>query len=95
MKNLRALIIMTIATVGLAGCSYASKNPAHKAPGKYETSSKTTTSSGTTVRSDQTTHVEVDQYGNRKATVETETSRDPEGLMNKSTSSSTTTYRAQ
>jgi len=88
-----ALIAMATAALGLAACS--STNPAYKAPGKYETSTKTKTSSGTTYKTDKTTEVEVDEYGNKKATVETHTTKDPEGLMNKSTTSTKSTYHAE
>ncbi len=93
MRTSLALATMTVAAISLAACSSA--NPAYKAPGKYESISKTTTSSGTTITKDKTTNVEVDEYGNRKATVETETTKDPKGLMNKSTTSSKSTYHAQ
>ena len=89
MKTL-ALIAMSAAVLSLGACS--SWNPAHKAPGKYESSSKTTTSSGTTYKTNKTTDVEVDQYGNKRAVVETETTKDPEGLMNKSTTTTKKTY---
>lgn len=85
----RALITMTTAALSLAACA---ANPAHKAPGTYHKESEHTTSSGTTYKTKQTTDVKVDEYGNKKATVETETSKDPKGLMNKSTSSSKKTY---
>ena len=88
-----AFIAMATAVIGLSACS--SMNPAYKAPGKYESSTKTKTSSGTTYKTDKTTNVEVDEYGNRKATVNTETSRDPEGLMNKSSSKTKSTYEAK
>lgn len=93
MKTL-ALIAMTTAALGLAACS-STMNPAYKAPGKYETSTKTKTSSGTTYKTYKTTDVEVDEYGNRKATVETSTTKDPEGLMNKSTTKTKSTYHAE
>ena len=86
-----ALIAVTTAALGLAACS-STMNPAYKAPGKYETSSTNKTSSGTTYKTNKTTNVEVDQYGNRKATVETQTSIDPEGMMNKSSSKTKSTY---
>lgn len=88
MKTL-ALTLMATAALGLAACS---SNPAHKAPGTYKSSSTTQTSSGTTYKTEKTTDVEVDEYGNKKATVETEASKDPEGLMNKSTTKSKSTY---
>lgn len=84
-----ALTAMAAASLALAACS---SNPAHRAPGTYQKESTHTTSSGTTYKSKQTTDVTVDEYGNKKATVETETTKDPKGLMNKSTTSSKKTY---
>ncbi len=86
----RAFIIATTAVLGLAACS--SNNPAHKAPGTYKKETERTTSSGTTYKTRETTDVTVDQYGNKKATVKTETSKDPKGLLNKTTTSSKKTY---
>ncbi len=85
----RAFITMTTAVLALAACS---GNPAHKAPGTYQKETEHTTSSGTTYKTKETTDVTVDEYGNKKATVKTEASKDPKGLMNKSTTSSKKTY---
>lgn len=86
-----AIIAMATLVLGLSACSNAS-NPAHRAPGTYETERVHTTSSGTTYKTKETTDVRVDEYGNKKAVVEKETTKDPEGLFNKSTTTSKKTY---
>lgn len=82
------LLALSVATIGLAACSTSS--PTNKPPGTYKTSTESTDSKGTTTKTDQTTHVYRDSSGNKKAIVETEQSRDPEGLFNKEKS---TTYK--
>lgn len=62
-------------------------------PGKYESTTKSTNTSGTNTTVKKTTNVGVDSYGNKVGTVKTETTRDPEGLFNKSKTTSTTTVR--
>jgi hypothetical protein len=78
-KFLAVPVLFTI----LVGCS-----PLDQPPGKYEHSSSATDSSGTTTESKQSTTVGYDQYGNKKAVIKSEKSRDPAGLFNKTTSSS-------
>jgi hypothetical protein len=91
---MKTSVIVTMATIaiGLAACTSNSHNPAHRAPGTYESERVHTSSSGTTYKTKEVTDVKVDQYGNKKATVETEVTKDPKGLMNKSTSSTKKTY---
>ncbi len=62
-------------------------------PGEYEKTTKTTNSNGTDYKTNTKTTVTEDQYGNRKATIQKETTTDPKGLFNKSTTKSTTTVR--
>lgn len=90
MRNSLALIALTTAALGLSAC--AATNPAHKDPGTYKSTHKTTTSSGTTYKTDKTTDVQVDEYGNKKAVVKSETTKDPKGLMNKSSTKTKSTY---
>lgn len=86
-------IMMLCAAVVLAVTVGACTNaPKTLPPGKYETSSKSVDSQGTAYESKKTTNVEVDQYGNKKATVETESTKDPEGLFNKSKTETKSTY---
>jgi len=54
-------------------------------PGKYEKTTRSTNSEGTTTERKTTTEVERDSYGNKKATIENKTTKDPRGLFNKQT----------
>jgi hypothetical protein len=90
-KAYLSLFLVPVAAMALSACT-----PAEKAstlpPGKYEHTSTSTDRNGTTYETRKTTDVAVDRYGNKSATVTTEQSKDPKGLFNKSTSTSTSTY---
>ena len=85
------LISVMLATAGtLAACQ---TSPADRPPGTYESESTRIDSSGTKYKTKTVSEVEYDKYGNKKATVETETSKDPRGLFNKTETKTTETYR--
>lgn len=84
-KTLLALVM----GLGLTACH---TSPASLPPGEYKSSTTSTDADGTTYKKSTETNVEVDRYGNKRATTETETSTDPKGLFNKSTTKSTATY---
>lgn len=82
MKKFVTLGLVAITGLSLSACM----NRAHDLPpGEYHKTTKSTDSKGTNYKTDTTTNVEVDRYGNKRATTETTTTKDPEGLMNKST----------
>lgn len=89
--SIKTLTILA-ASVALIGVTACQSSPADLPPGKYEKTSKSTNAAGTTTTKKSTTEVEVDRYGNKKATQETETTRDPEGLFNKSKTTNKSTY---
>ncbi len=62
-----------------------------RAPGSYESSESYTDSQGTTTSNKTNTDVSVDSRGRRKQSVTSETSRDPRGLMNKTTTKKSST----
>lgn len=80
-------LLALVASFGVAGCT---NHVTDLPPGKYESTSKSTDANGTDYETERTTNVSVDRYGNKKAVVEKETSSDPKGLFNKSTSSKKT-----
>lgn len=92
MKNILKLTILPIAIMAVSACTHKEVNTL-PAPGKYEKTTKTTNSDGTDTSVTKKAVVSEDRYGNRSATVKTETTRDPEGLFNKSKTTSTTTVR--
>lgn len=75
--------------LGLAACSSA---PTTLPPGEYEKTEKSVDPAGTETEQTTKTNVYYDENGNKRATQETETSTDPKGLFNKSTSTTTRTY---
>lgn len=88
-KKYLPLLALSVAVLGLGACSNMD-SPTSKPPGTYKSTSESTNANGTTTKTDQTTHVYRDSSGNKKAVVETEQSRDPDGLFNKEKS---TTYK--
>lgn len=83
MKKTLALLSIACASTMAAGCTY--NKSSGLPPGQYEQTSKTVDSSGTSREENSTTDVYYDKYGNKKITVDTETTTDPEGLFNKNT----------
>jgi hypothetical protein len=84
---------LTLGLVALTGLSLSAcmNRGTDLPPGEYKKTTKSTDSSGTNYERNTTTNVEVDQYGNKRATTETETTKDPKGLMNKSTTTQKST----
>jgi hypothetical protein len=85
-------LIAVIATTSLtlAGCAHE-RRMMLRAPGSYETNDSYTDSKGTTTSNKTNTDVSIDSRGRRKQSVTSETSRDPRGLMNKTTTKKSTT----
>lgn len=88
-KPLLTLLAVSASVLSLAACT---SSPTTLAPGKYESNTSSTSSDGTNYSTKKTTNVEVDRNGNKTATVETKTTKDPEGLLNKSTTTTRKTY---
>ncbi len=84
-----ALIVCGTALLGVTACS---SSPRTLPAGEYNKTEKATNSEGTNIEKNTKTHVYYDENGNKRAVQETETTTDPEGLFNKSTSKSTKTY---
>lgn len=90
MKNNLLILGGTVAVLSLvAACE---STPTSKPPGEYKSTYKTTNSAGTTTKTSEKTKVYYDNNGQKRAVKETETTKDPKGLFNKSTTSTTKTY---
>jgi len=85
MKYPLAVIVLAAAALNVAACA---RSPADLPPGKYESKTSSTDANNTTTERENSTTVGYDSYGNKKAVVDTKTSRDPPGLFNKSTTES-------
>lgn len=78
-------ILAVAASLGLAACDKAKEKSAlDMPPGKYERSSTYTDKYGTTYDKESSTEVYYED-GRKKAVIESENTKDPEGLFNKST----------
>lgn len=86
MRQLLTLLALPLVGFALGGCMY--KQQDQRPPGDYEQSSRTVDSKGTARTNDTTTHVYYDPNGNKKSVTARQTTTDPKGLMNKSTTTS-------
>lgn len=87
--TLTGLLLLTTA---LSACMQQQPAPkaqsaADMAPGTYEKTTTRTDADGTTVKHKDSTVVQEDAYGNKKAVVKSKTTQDPKGLFNKTTTS--------
>jgi hypothetical protein len=78
-KILSAFALVTL----LAACF--ERTAIDRPPGRYENDVSSTDSYGTTTERKSTSTVGYDDYGNKKAVIKTKTTRDPPGLLNKTT----------
>jgi hypothetical protein len=76
-------------TLSAAACT---SQPNTLPPGEYSKTREMTNSQGTQTKVKTDTSVYYDQYGNKRAVQEQEVTKDPKGLMNKSTTKTTKTY---
>ena len=87
--RLLALFSASAAVIALVGCTAA---PTTLPPGEYSKTEKSVNEYGTEVTKKSETRVYYDEEGEKRAVQETETSTDPKGLFNKSTSKTVKTY---
>lgn len=73
-----ALTAIALAAISLSACKDQNKT-------QTETKESAVLSDGTRVESTTSTDIEVDEDGHRSGTVDTKTTVDPEGMMNKET----------
>jgi len=90
--NKLVLTALAVTSLSVAACDMQT-SPTDLPEGSYEKTQESTNSSGTDTTRTSTTDVTVDEYGRKKAVIETETTQDPKGLFNKTTSDSKTVIR--
>ncbi len=89
MKNKTvAIVALSALAVGLSACMDM-KNAMDNAESKYENSSSSTDARGTKTTSQSSSEIGTDAQGNKHSVIKTKTTKDPVGLMNKSTTSQT------
>lgn len=87
---MKSIATLSLIALGLtAACTAA---PTTLPPGEYSRTEKSTNAAGTETTRKTDTTVYYDEHGNKRAVQETETTRDPEGLFNKTKSKSVKTY---
>lgn len=89
-KKFLTLLAASAVALSLTACDTV--GPTSKEPGVYKTTTTSKNPSGTKTTTEKTTSVYHDQYGNKKATVKTETTKDPKGLFNKEKTTTVKTY---
>jgi hypothetical protein len=85
-KQLQALLAVSATILTLSACS-PERTALDAPPGNYEKTVSTTDANGTTTRTQSSTDVSVDKKGNKTAVVKSKTTKDPKGMMNKTTTS--------
>ena len=83
------LTLCAVAVTGITVSACSTLNPSDLPPGKYERTTTSTNADGTEVTRKSSTNVDVDNNGNKSATVKSKTTQDPKGLFNKKTTSET------
>ena len=89
---MRKIIVPVLGTLSILAVAACSSAPTTLPPGEYEKTHRTTDAAGNEVEQTTRTEVYYDAEGNKRAVQETETTTDPKGLFNKSTTSTTRTY---
>ncbi|HRQ59909.1 MAG TPA: hypothetical protein PLO23_00075 [Alphaproteobacteria bacterium] len=89
MKNLIPTLSVLAVVLVTGACT---SHPTTLPPGEYSKTHKSTDAAGTTRETTTNTEVYYDEHGRKRVIQEQETSEDPEGLFNKSTSKTTKTY---
>ena len=87
-KAFLTLTTITVLGLGVTGCADVIDKPV----GTYKSSTTTKSPSGTKTTTDKTTYVYTDEHGDKKMTEKVETTKDPKGMFNKTTSTSVKTY---
>lgn len=88
MNRILPILVFGTAIAGASACT-PERTVLNAPPGKYQTSTSSTEPNGTSVDKKTTATVGYDANGNKEAVVKNQTTVDPPGLFNKSTSSST------
>jgi hypothetical protein len=86
-KQLFALLAVSTTVLTLSACS-PERTALDVPPGNYEKTTSSTDAKGTTTKTQNSTDVSVDKKGNKTAVIKSKTTKDPKGLMNKTTSES-------
>lgn len=95
-KNIPTIITVSALALALGACEPMREHksmPSHTAPGTYNSTETSTDEKGTTTVKESSTEVTIDSDGNRSETITSKTSKDPEGLMNKTSTKTKRTIK--
>lgn len=90
-KQLVFMALFAVAGLNLAACTTQQERAESLPEGSYKKSVTYTDSSGATVTSQSETDVDVNDEGRKKIVKKSKTTRDPQGLFNKETTSQSKT----
>jgi major membrane immunogen (membrane-anchored lipoprotein) len=83
-KNILGAVAIGAMVLSTAACSTEQK-ASTLAPGDYKRTVRSTDANGTETTQYNETKIDVDDDGNRKTVIQSETTKDPEGMFNKKT----------
>lgn len=87
-KKLPILLAVSALALGLGACEQEKRQEErvlNKAPGTYEKTTSSTDAEGTTTEQESSTDIRIDDQGKKKAVIKTKKTKDPKGLLNKTT----------
>ena len=87
-NNITTILALSALALGLNACMDM-QNAMDTPESKYENTSSSTDAKGTKTTSQSSSEVGTDAQGNKHSVIKTKTTKDPKGLMNKSTTSQT------
>ena len=89
MKNIMTTIVaLSALTFGLSACMDL-QNALDTSQSKYENTSSSTDANGTEITRQSSSEVGTDAQGNKHSVIKTKVTKDPKGLLNKSTTTQT------
>ena len=92
-KQFFTAMALSAAVLSISACSWMEgQSDKTMPPGHYESSNSSVNAAGTRTDTSKDTDVYYDANGDKRSKVTTSTTKDPKGLFNKSTSTSTKTY---
>lgn len=86
-KQLTSALAVAVIALGLTACGSSDR---FASPGTYESESSRVDQNGTRTDTETTKDVSIDANGKKHVTTSTTKTKDPKGLLNKSSTSSTT-----
>ena len=87
-NNIVTIVALSALTLSLSACMDV-QNAMDTSESKYENTSSSTDASGTQTTRQSSSEVGTDAQGNKHSVIKTKTTKDPKGLLNKTTTTQT------